>query len=217
MSILGGAAGLLVAQASIYVVRTMNPGNIPRLEDIEINAGVLAFTFGVSLVTGILFGVAPAWRAIKVDLNTSLKAGGRSGQTDGGMALGRQRLRGLLVVSELALSLMLLIGAGLLIRSFVRLQSVPPGFTTDRVLTMQVAASGAKYRQDKAVVQFYREIESRIAHLPGVKAEGVVSVLPLTGAVGWGGISVEGYTPSRPVMNCKWIFAPRARTTFEPW
>ena len=171
----------------------MNPGNIPRLEDIEINAGVLAFTFGVSVVTGILFGVVPVWRAIKVDLNTSLKSGGRSGQTDGGMALGRQRLRGLLVVSELALSLMLLIGAGLLIRSFVRLQSVPPGFTTDRVLTMQVAASGAKYRQDKAVVQFYREIESRIAHLPGVKAEGVVSVLPLTGAVGWGGISVEGH------------------------
>ena len=173
----------------------MNPGNIPRLEDIEINGAVLAFTFGVSLVTGILFGVAPVWRAIKVDLNTSLKAGGRSGQSDGGLHLKRHRLRGLLVVSELALSLMLLIGAGLLIRSFVRLQSVPPGFTTDHVLTMQVAASGPKYRQDKAVVQFYQEIESRIAHLPGVMAEGVVSVLPLTGSVGWGGINVEGYTP----------------------
>ena len=90
--LLGGAAGLLVARASIYIVRTMNPGNIPRLEDIGINGTVLAFTFGVSLATGILFGLVPAWRAIKVDLNTSLKSGGRSGQTDGGMQMKRHRL-----------------------------------------------------------------------------------------------------------------------------
>ena len=195
LGLLGGAAGLLVAQLSIYVVRTMNPGNIPRLEDIAINGGVLVFTLGVSLATGILFGVAPVWRAIKVDLNTSLKAGGRSGQSDGGLYLKRRSVRGLLVVSELTLSLMLLIGAGLLIRSFVRLQSVPPGFTTDHVLTMEVAASGPKYREDMPVINFYREIESRIAHLPGVVAEGAVSGLPLTGSVGWGGINVEGYTP----------------------
>ena len=80
---------------SLYVVRTMNPGNIPRLEEIGINGAVLAFTFGISLATGILFGLAPVWRAIKVDLNTSLKAGGRSGQTDGGLHLKRHRLRGL--------------------------------------------------------------------------------------------------------------------------
>jgi putative ABC transport system permease protein len=165
------------------------------LEDIGINGTVGAFTFAVSLATGILFGLAPVWRAVQLDLNTSLKAGGRSGQSDGGLRLRRHGLRGLLAVSELALSLMLVIGAGLLIRSFVQLQKVPPGFTTDRVLTMQVAAAGAKYRQDKAVVQFYREIESRIRHLPGVTAEGVVSVLPLTGSVGWGGINVEGYAP----------------------
>jgi predicted permease len=104
-------------------------------------------------------------------------------------------LRGLLVVSELALALMLLIGAGLLIRSFVRLQEVPPGFTADHVLTMQVAIAGAKYRKEEALIQFHREVGERIAHLPGVKFEGTVSVLPLTGAVGWGGLSVEGYTP----------------------
>jgi predicted permease len=192
---LGGAAGLVIAEISLYVVRSMNPGNIPRLEDIEINGVVVAFTFGVSLLTGVLFGLAPVWRALKVDLNTSLKAGGRSGQSDGGLHLKRHRLRGLLVVSELAFSLMLVIGAGLLVRSFVRLQSVPPGFTAGHVLTMQVAASGSKYRPDKAVAQFYHEIEGRIARLPGVKAEGVVSVLPLTGSVGWGGINVEGYAP----------------------
>jgi predicted permease len=195
LATLGGAAGLGIAEVSLYVVRSMNPGNIPRLEDIEINGAVVAFTFGISLGTGILFGLAPVWRAVKVDLNTSLKAGGRSGQSDGGLRVRRHRLRGLLVVSELALSLMLVIGAGLLVRSFVRLQSVPPGFATDHVLTMQVAANGSKYRKDKAVVQFYQEIESRIARLPGVKAEGVVSVLPLTGTVGWGGINVEGYAP----------------------
>jgi predicted permease len=195
LACLGGAAGLAIAEISLYVVRSMNPGNIPRLEDIGINGAAVAFTFGVSLVTGILFGLAPVWRALKVDLNTSLKAGGRSGQSDGGLHLKRHRLRGLLVVSELALSLMLVIGAGLLVRSFVRLQRVPPGFTAGHVLTMQVAANGPKYRPDKAVAQFYREIESRIARLPGVKAEGVVSVLPLTGSVGWGGINVEGYAP----------------------
>ena len=130
LSILGGAAGLLVAQLSLYVVRTINPGNIPRLEDIGINGSVLVFTFALSLITGILFGLAPVWRAIKVDLNNSLKAGGRSGQSEGGLYVKRHRLRGLLVTSELALSLILLIGAGLLIRSFVRLQAVAPGYTT---------------------------------------------------------------------------------------
>jgi putative ABC transport system permease protein len=195
LGILGGAFGLLVARVSLYVVRTMNPGNIPRLEDIGINGSVVAFTFGVSLLTGILFGVAPLWRAVRVDPNTSLKAGGRAGQTEGGLYLRRHRLRGLLVVSELALSLMLLIGAGLLVRSFVRLQSVAPGFTTEHVLTMQIAATDPKYRDDKALANLYREIEERVAHLPGVVAEGEVSVLPLTGSVGWGGINVEGYTP----------------------
>lgn len=195
LSILGGAAGLLVAQLSLYVVRTINPGNIPRLEDIGINGSVLAFTFALSFVTGILFGLAPVWRAVKVDLNNSLKAGGRSGQSEGGLYVKRHRLRGLLVTSELALSLMLLIGAGLLIRSFARLQAVAPGFTTSHVLTLEVAASGPKYKDDKPLANFYREIETRIAHLPGVVAQGTVSVLPLTGSVGWGGINIEGYTP----------------------
>jgi predicted permease len=198
LGVLGGAAGLLVARLSLSVVRTMNPGNIPRLEDIAINGAVLMFTFGVSLATGILFGIAPLWRAIKVDLNTSLKAGGRSGQSDGGLHVRRHSLRGLLVVSELTLSLILLIGAGLLIRSFVRLQSVPPGFTTDHVLTMELAAADRKYqddKNDKPIINFYKEFESRVAHLPGVVAEGVVSALPLTGEVGWGQINVEGYAP----------------------
>jgi predicted permease len=195
LGIMGGAAGLAIAKWSLYLVRTINPGNIPRLDDIGINGAVLAFTFAISVLTGVLFGIAPAWRAVKVDVNTSLKAGGRGGQGDGGLHLARHRLRGLLVVSEVAFSLMLLIAAGLLIRSFARLQAVPPGFTTENVLTLRVVASGQKYRQNKAVGQFFKEFEDRVAHVPGVQAEGVVSGLPLTGMVGWGQINVEGYQP----------------------
>jgi predicted permease len=195
LGLLGGAAGLLVARISLWVVRTMKPGNIPRLDEIGINGTVLAFTFGLALATGILFGLAPVWRAIKLDPNSSLKAGGRSGNSDNGLYLKRHRLRSLLVVSELALSLVLLIGAGLLVRSFIRLQSVPPGFTANNVLSMQVVVSDPKYRDAKILNGFYRDIETRIAHLPGVTAEGAVSALPLTGTVGWGGIHVEGYNP----------------------
>jgi len=195
LGLLGGAAGLLVARVSLFVIRAMNPGNIPRIDEIGINGSVLAFTFGLSLATGLLFGLAPAWRAVRLDPNASLKAGGRSRRSDGGLYMKRHRLRGLLVVSELALSLTLLVGAGLLIRSFVRLQSVPPGFTADHVLTMEVAANDTKYHDEKVLAGFYRQVETRIAHLPGVVAEGAVSALPLTGMVGWGGIHVEGYTP----------------------
>ena len=195
LGILGGAAGLLVARFSLYIVRAMNPGNIPRLDDIRISGAVLAFTLLASIATGILFGMAPVWRAMRVDLNNSLKAGGRTTQADGGLYLRRHHLRGLLVISELALSLMLLIGAGLLIRSFARLQNVSPGFNADHVLTMQVSADDPKYRDGKAVAGLYQQVDDRIADLPGVTAAGVVSALPLTGEVGWGTIKVEGYTP----------------------
>jgi predicted permease len=196
LSMLGGLVGLVVAELSLVVVRTMNPGNIPRLEDIGIDGSVMAFTFGVSLVTGILFGLAPVWRALKVDLNTSLKAGGRAGQADGGILVRRHRLRGLLVISELALSLMLLIGAGLLVRSFVRLEAVPPGFSPDHVLTMQISATQPNGEDRKPLAAFFRDVERRISALPGVVALGEVDPLPLTGGVGWGSINIEGYTPA---------------------
>jgi predicted permease len=195
LGLLGGAAGLLVARVSLWAVRAMNPGNIPRLDEIGINGTVLAFTFGLSLATGVLFGLVPAWRVVRMDPNSSLKAGGRGGQSDGGLYVKRHRMRSLLVVSEIAVSLILLIGAGLLIRSFVRLQDVAPGFTTDHVTTMQLVVNDSKYKDDKALAGLYRDIDTRIAHLPGVVAEGAVSALPLTGTVGWGGINVEGYAP----------------------
>ena len=195
LGLLGGAAGLLVARLSLSVVRTMNPGNIPRLDEIGINVTVLAFTFGLALATGVLFGLAPAWRVVRSDPNASLKAGGRSGQADGGLYMRRHRLRGLLVVSEIALSLILLVGAGLLMRSFIRLEKVPPGFTTDHVLTMEVVANATQYHDVPTLDGFHRDVDARIAQLPGVVAEGTVSDLALTGSVDWGGIHVEGYTP----------------------
>jgi predicted permease len=195
LSLISGVVGIAIAQGSLQVVRAINPGNIPRLETILINTGVMAFTFGISLVTGILFGLAPVWSAVKLDLNAALKSGGRSGHDGGGLSIARHRLRGLLVVSELTFSVMLVIGAGLLIRSFFRIQEVRPGFATDHIISLRVVATGQKYRQESAIIAFYRELGERLRQVPGVSELGLTSVLPLTGTVSWGGINVEGFTP----------------------
>jgi predicted permease len=192
---LGGAAGLLIAKASLFVVRTVNPGDIPRLDAIGIDGAVLAFTFGVSILTGIVFGLAPAARAVRVDVNTALKSG-RNTQGDGGFGGGsRRRLRSLLVVAELAFSLVLLVGAGLLIRSFIRVQRVPPGFEADQVISMRLGPTGRQFPNRDAAIEFFRTVGDRIAAVPGVKIRGGVSSLPFTSSVGWGGINVEGFTP----------------------
>jgi predicted permease len=180
---------------SLYIVRTINPGNIPRLEAIQLDGGVLAFTFAVSILTGLVFGLAPALRAASVDLNSALKAGGRASQGTGGFTFFRHRLRSLLVISELAFSLMLLIGAGLLVRSFLRLESVPPGFNPDHVLSARISFAGPKYRDDKLVGRTFQDLTARLARIPGVKSAGAVSTLPFTSSVGWGGIQIEGYVP----------------------
>jgi predicted permease len=195
LGLAGGAAGLLIAQAGLIVVRAVNPGNIPRLEVIGLDARVLTFTFVISILTGIVFGLAPVWRALKVDLNTSLKAGGRTAQSDGGFHGAKRRLRGVLVIVEVALSLMLLVGAGLLIRSFARLQAVSPGFNPERVMTMRLGASGRQFQDRDTAVQFFRDASARLAAVPGIKTRGAVTALPFTAAVGWGSISVEGFIP----------------------
>jgi predicted permease len=130
-----------------------------------------------------------------VDLNSALKSGGRSTQGDGGFSFSKHRLRSLLVVSELAFSLMLLIGAGLLIRSFVRLQQVSPGFNPEHVISMRLGNSGHHFENRDAAVQYFRQLGDKIAGVPGVQAEGMVSSLPFTSSVGWGSINVEGFTP----------------------
>ena len=195
LALIGGAIGLLIAETSVIVVRTVNPGNIPRIDAIGIDGRVLVFTLGVSVITGLLFGLAPALRALRVDLTTSLKAGGRSTQGDGGFGTSRRRLRSLLVVAEVAFSLMLLIGAGLLIRSFIQLQHVSPGFNPENVISMRLGASGRQFENRDAALEFFRTFNDRVAAVPGVKIRGAVTALPFTSAVGWGGINVEGFTP----------------------
>ena len=195
LGVLGGAAGLMIAKVALYVVRTVNPGNIPRIEAISLDASVLFFTLAVSIGTGVLFGLAPALRAVRVDLNTSMKAGGRSSQGEGGFGSSRRRLRSLLVVAEVAFSLMLLVGAGLLVRSFVRLQNVSPGFDPGGVISMRVGAPARQLPNRDAFVAYSRTMGEALAAVPGVASRGAVSALPFTSSVGWGGINVEGWTP----------------------
>ena len=191
----GGIAGLAIARVALQVVRTVNPGNIPRLEAITLDGTVLAFTFGVSILTGLLFGLVPAIRAARVDLNSSLKAGGRNAQGEGGFGSARPRLRGLLVVAEVAISLVLLVGAGLLLRSFVRLQAVSPGFQADGVISMRVGPSSRQFANREAALAHYGPIGEALSAVPGVSARGAVTSLPFTSSVGWGSINVEGWTP----------------------
>jgi predicted permease len=194
LGLLGGAAGLLIAAGCLYAVRQMHPGNIPRLDELGLDFGVLAFTLSISILTGVVFGLAPAFRASRIDLNAVLKAGGR-GTLSGGLSVRRDKLRGALAIAELAVSLTLLTGAGLLVRSFVRLVNVPPGFDPKRMISMQVAAYGPKFDQPAQRLQFYQDLGQRVRSLPGVTGEGAVSVLPLTPSVGWGGMQIEGYVP----------------------
>jgi predicted permease len=195
IALMGGAAGLLIAKVSLDVARAINPGNIPRLDAIGIDGRVLAFTFGISLLTGIVFGLVPALRATRVDMNDALKAGGRGVQGEAGFSISRFRVRSLLVVSEVALSVMLLVGAGLLIRSFVSLQGVAPGFNPERVISLRLGVTGQKFQDRAAAVKFYQELGRKVASVPGVITQGSVSVLPFTSGIGWGGINVEGWVP----------------------
>jgi predicted permease len=194
LALLGGAAGLAIADLGLVIARRMHPGNIPRLDELGIDFRVLGFSLAVSLVTGIVFGLAPAFRASRVNLTASLKSGGR-GSVNGGLHVKHDKLRGALVIAELAIALPLLAGAGLLVRSFLRLTDVPPGFNPHNAISMQVSAEGPKYKERTARVQLYQALEEHVGHLSGVSAVGAISSLPLTPSVGWGGMEVEGYVP----------------------
>jgi predicted permease len=191
LALAGGALGLLVAIWSLDGLRWLNPGNIPRLHDIRIDGRVLAFTFIAALITGVLFGLVPALRSSRINLSDSLKEGGRSL-----VASGNHRLRNLLVVAEMALSLILLIGAGLLIRSFLRVQQVEPGFSPQNVLSLRLSTVGTTYAEESRRRVFYQQLWERLGRLPGVESVGGASVLPLSGGIGWGSITIEGYDPA---------------------
>ncbi|MEK6323111.1 MAG: ABC transporter permease [Acidobacteriota bacterium] len=177
LSFVGGGLGLLLALWGVDVLKVMAPASIPRLSEAGIDGGVLAFVAAVSIVTSIIFGLIPAVHASKPDLNETLKEGGRG--TAGG-ARG-QRIRSLLVIAEVALSLVLLVGAGLMIRSFLRLQKVDPGFDVDNLLTLDITAPRSRYAKLADVAGFYERVIGRLESQPGIQSVAASSALPLGG------------------------------------
>jgi predicted permease len=164
---------LLAAWATETLAALIPAGLLPRFAEVGVDWRVLAFTLAAAVATGLLFGMAPAWQALRVDVNASLK------ENSGKGAAPRGRLRGALVVAEVALSLVLLVGAGLLIRTFANLLGVTPGFDPRNVLTFQIDLSGERYDTAAEAAAFYRDALERIGRLPGVEAAAVTNKLPL--------------------------------------
>lgn len=192
---LGGAVvGVALAAGAVQWIHALQPKDLPRLGDISINGSVLLFTLALSVVAALLFSLAPALGSGRVDVHGVLKDSARG--SSGGSLWGRRHpLRRLLVVAELALAVMLLIGAGLLIRSLNHLQKVPAGFDSRGVLTLELTLTGAKYPNGAAVMDGYKRLWERLNAVPGVTASGGVTSLPMSGFFAWGPITVEGRVP----------------------
>ncbi len=191
LALLGGGLGLGLAYGSLRALQWADPGNIPRLAEVAIDGGVLLFTLSVSILTGVIFGVVPAFQATRQDPNEALKEGGR----DAGSGSRRGFLK-VLAVTEVALSLTLLVGAGLMVRGFSKLNQVDPGFRTDGLMTFRTSLPRAKYGDDRKQADFYRRLLERVEALPGVVSAGAVSSLPLSGSYSSGTISAESPSPS---------------------
>ncbi|HST53141.1 MAG TPA: ABC transporter permease [Pyrinomonadaceae bacterium] len=190
LSFAGGVLGLLVAFWGINLISSFVPADIPRFSESRLDPTVLAFTLGASVLTGLVFGLAPALSASKLDLNEALKEGGRS--TSEGRA--RNRVRSLLIISEVALSLVLLVGAGLLVKSFVKLRNTNPGFNPENVLTASISLPLAQYSEDAKITQFYQQTIDRVSQLPGVESVGAITPLPLSD----NGMSITFYLKDGP-------------------
>jgi putative ABC transport system permease protein len=185
LHLLGGVVGALLAAAGVAALIRASPANVPRLSTVAVDGRVLAATFAVSLLTGILFGLVPATRGSNQELNAALTAAGAG-------AVGRRRsLGGLLVIGDVALALMLLIGAGLMLQSLFRLLAVDPGFDSHHLLAAEISVSGPRYREKGKIVAFYQRALERVHSLPGVAAAAVTSQLPLGGDANSYGIHTE--------------------------
>ena len=179
LSLLGGGAGVLLGSWGVQALLALNPIPLPRYNEIRLDLTVLGFTLAASLVTGILFGLAPAWQSLKFDLHTALKEGGRASIAD----FSQRRLSSLLVIAETAMAMVLLIGAGLLLKSFAHLLDVKPGFVTENVLTMQVGLPNASYQQPQKRAAFLQQLERNLSAAPEVASVGFVTRLPLMSAL----------------------------------
>jgi putative ABC transport system permease protein len=197
LSLVGGAFGVLLALWSKELLVAFSPGNIPRLEEASLDARVLGFTFGLTLLTTLIFGLAPALHASKPNLVATLKEGGQKGGLQGG------RVRNGLVIAEVALALVLVIGAGLMIRSFLRLQQVDPGFNPNNVLTLSVGLPGPKYPEASQAITFFEQAEQRIRALPGVIDVGATNVAALKGSGYTNDMTIEGAPPEDYVREIR--------------
>ncbi|MBV8858085.1 MAG: ABC transporter permease [Acidobacteria bacterium] len=195
LGLAGGGLGLVFAAWGVELLVALSPGNIPRLDEAGLDARVLGFTFGVSVLTGIVFGLLPALSASKTDLAESLKEGGTRGSTAGA---GARRLRGSLVVAEIAVTAVLLAGAGLMVRSFMAIQAVDPGFRPERILTFDFALPMTTYKEAPQRAAFFEQLTSRAAAIPGVEHAAVIDSLPLTDSKNISAFDVEGRPPLPP-------------------
>jgi putative ABC transport system permease protein len=191
LAIAGGALGALLARWGVELLVTLSEGSIPTTAHVRVDATVLAFTLLISLGTGLLFGLAPAFRTKKVNLVDSLKEGARGG----GEGAVRNHTRSLLVVFESAVAVMLLIGAGLLVRSLIALQTVDPGFDPNNVLTFRIDVPRQKYNTPEKTQNFFQQLEARLNNLPGVETVGLISELPLSGQLNDLPFTIEGRPP----------------------
>jgi putative ABC transport system permease protein len=202
LAVFGAGLGLLLALGGIRILKTFIPATISQVQTINIDARVLIFTALVAILTGIGFGLAPALQASHLNLNDTLKEGGR----DAGGGRKGNRLRDLLVIGEVAVSFVLLIGAGLLINSFFHLRNLEPGFRADHLLTMKVDLSEVKYPDRERRAAFFDEVIRRVRALPGVQSAAVAGNLPLTYNGDSMNISVEGVPDPPPDQRPDVIF-----------
>ena len=193
LALLGGGLGIILASWGIKLLVLASGNNLPPTAQVTIDYTVLTFTFLVSVGTGFLFGLAPVLRTLRVNLSDSLKMGGR----DADRAV-QNRTRSVLIVLESSFAVVLLVGAGLLVRSLINLQRVSPGFDAKNVLTMRIDLPEQKYSNAQQTTDFFRELETRVGGLPGVENVGLISELPLSGQPNDIPYSVEGRTPSSP-------------------
>ena len=188
LAICGAGVGVFFAIWAIDLVKTIGTQTIPRLSEVHIDGTVLLVTLAIAIGTGLIFGLVPGLASGKPDLTESLKEGGR-GSTSGRR---HNRLRNVLVVAEVALALVLLTGAGLLLKSFVRLENVNPGFNPDRVLTAEISLPKLRYPDKQSQINFFNELERRVRNLPGVKYAGFTWILPMSGINSDSSFEIEG-------------------------
>jgi predicted permease len=195
LALAGGALGIAFAFLALRCVRLLGPQSVPRLSNVGIGLTALAFTLLICVLSVILSGLAPAMRVSRIDVQTVLQSTIRTSSGVSAIWGRGNNLRRSLVIAEIALCVMLLIGAGLLIRSFVRVRDVNPGFNPHNVLTLELTMTGERYKDKTAVLDAYRELWMRLERLPGVTAAGAVTSLPLSQMFAWGPITVEGRVP----------------------